>query len=46
MEMYQKKIFLREKIKKKRPLGRPRAKWKDAIEKDIMRLIDRNATIK
>jgi len=38
-----KNLFI-EKINKKRPLGRPRTRWKDTVEKD-MRLVYRNATI-
>lgn len=30
-------------IQKKRPLGRPRTRWKDAVEKDIQ-LMDVNAS--
>jgi len=32
------------KINKKRPLGRPRTRWKDTVEKD-MRLIEEIATL-
>jgi len=38
------KNVLLEKINKKRPLGRPRTRWKDTVKKD-MRLIDENATL-
>ncbi|KAF0721180.1 putative transposon-derived protein F52C9.6 [Aphis craccivora] len=38
------KNVLIRKIDKKRPLGRPRTRWKDTAEKD-MRLIDKNATL-
>jgi len=30
------KNVLTETIHKKRPLGRPRTRWKDAVEKDIL----------
>jgi hypothetical protein len=32
------------KLNKKRPLGRPRTKWKDAVEK-YMSLVGGNATL-
>uniref|UniRef100_A0A2S2PQV7 Uncharacterized transposon-derived protein F52C9.6 n=1 Tax=Schizaphis graminum TaxID=13262 RepID=A0A2S2PQV7_SCHGA len=38
------KNVLIRKINKKRPLGRPRTRWKDTAEKD-MRLIDEDATL-
>jgi len=38
------KNILIGKINKKLPLGRPRTRWKDTVEKD-MRLIDGNATL-
>ncbi|KAL4113103.1 hypothetical protein QTP88_016788 [Uroleucon formosanum] len=38
------KNVLIRKINKKRPLGRPRTKWKDTVDKD-MRLIDDHATL-
>jgi hypothetical protein len=31
-------------IQKKRPLGRPRTRWKDAVEKDVQ-LVDVNASV-
>jgi len=38
------KNVLIRKINKKRPLGRPRTRWKDTVEKD-MRLIYERATL-
>jgi len=38
------KNVLIRKINKKRPLGRPRTRWKDIVEKD-MRLIDEHTTL-
>ncbi|KAF0757235.1 Uncharacterized protein FWK35_00022628 [Aphis craccivora] len=38
------KKVLTETIQKKRPIGKPRTRWKDAIEKDI-NMLGRNVTV-
>jgi hypothetical protein len=38
------KKVLTETIQKKRPIGRPRKRWKDAVEKDI-KMQGRNMTV-